>query len=129
MCIRFVSRTADIMTLTPSTADESGLSRSGLYRATKSGTYQRIARGLYLPATATPADWDLLEAAARHAQATICLTSALAYHDLTDDIPRTLEVAIPRGSRPPTSRSSISWHLFHSAQLSDRQAAGTQPAG
>jgi hypothetical protein len=33
----------------------------------------------------------------RRLEATICVLSALALHDLTDDIPTRTEIAIPRG--------------------------------
>jgi hypothetical protein len=75
----------------------------------------RIARGIYLPAGAPAADWDQLEAATRRADATICLTSALAYHDLTDAIPAALDIAIPRGARTPASTGAIAWHHFDRA--------------
>ncbi|MCL2544025.1 MAG: type IV toxin-antitoxin system AbiEi family antitoxin domain-containing protein [Nocardioidaceae bacterium] len=99
-------------TLRPGRAADRGMSRSSLYRATAAGKFERIARGLYRPADAPPADWDWLEAASRRADATICLTSALAYHDLTDAIPDALDIAIPRGSRVPASEGAIRWHLF-----------------
>lgn len=99
--------------LTPSTASRHGLSRSGLYRAAQEGRYERIARGIYLPSDAAAADWDWLEAVTRRQDATICLTSALAHHDLTDVIPAALDVAIPRGARVPASGGSIAWHSFH----------------
>lgn len=89
-----------------------GMPKSSFYRAADAGRYDRIARGLYLPADAPAADWDWLEAAARHSRATICLTSALAHYDLTDEVPRALHVAIPRGSRRPASTAAIAWHLF-----------------
>lgn len=101
-----------LATLTPATAGRGGLSRSGLYRAARAGRYERIARGIYLPADATAADWDWLEAATRRADATICLTSALAQHDLTDAIPAALDIAIPRGVRIPVTASAIAWHSF-----------------
>jgi predicted transcriptional regulator of viral defense system len=101
--------------LTPSTAGQAGLSRSALYRGARAGRLDRIARGIYLPAEAPAADWDLLEAATRRSDATICLTSALAYHDLTDAIPTALDVAIPRGSRTPASTGAITWHHFDRA--------------
>ena len=102
-------------TLTPSTAEQEGLSRSALYRGAQAGRYERIARGIYLPADAAAADWDLIEASTRRPDATICLTSALAHHDLTDAIPAALDVAIPRGSRIPAGGPSIAWHLFDRA--------------
>ena len=85
-------------TLAPGAAEREGLSRSGFYRAARAGRYERIARGIYLPADAAAADWDWVEAATRRPDAMICLTSALAHHDLTDLIPAVLDVAIPRGS-------------------------------
>lgn len=100
------------MTVTPHHASARGISRSTLYRAAKAGRYDRIARGLYLPTPSPAANWDWLEAAARRPDATICLTSALAHYDLTDTIPNTLDVAIPRGARRPATRSAITWHLF-----------------
>jgi predicted transcriptional regulator of viral defense system len=104
-----------VETLTPERAAEAGLSRSGLYRAAQTGRYERIARGLYRSAAAPPADWDWIEAASRRPDATICLTSALAYHDLIDTIPQALDIAIPRGARIPASSGSIKWHLFDAA--------------
>jgi len=86
--------------------------KSSFYRAAEAGRYDKIGRGLYLPAGAPAADWDWLEAAVRHSRATICLTSALAHYDLTDEVPRALHVAIPRGNRRPASTTAIAWHLF-----------------
>jgi len=87
-------------------------SRSAFYRRANAGGYEKVARGLYLPADAETADWDWLEAAAKHPLATICLTSALAYYDLTDEIPQALDVAIPRGGRTPATEGAIAWHHF-----------------
>ena len=103
--------------LRPGTAEEAGLSRSGLYRAAREGRLERIARGIYLPADAPAADWDWIEAVTRRPDATICLASALAHHDLTDAIPAALDVAIPRGSRTPASTGAIAWHQFDKATL------------
>src|ERR1700721_629153 len=99
ICIRYRSLEVTVETLTPGQAAGAGLSRSGLYRAATAGRFERIARGLYRPADAAPADWDWIEAASRRRDATICLPSGLAYYDLTDAIPRTLDIAIPRGAR------------------------------
>ncbi len=98
--------------ITPSTAARAGLSRAGLYRAAESGAMTRVARGIYLPEDAPVADWGMIEAATRRPESTICLTSALAYHDLTDAIPDTLNIAIPRGTRSPTTEQAITWHQF-----------------
>lgn len=102
-----------LMTIaTPSTAGAVGMSRSGLYRAARAGRLERIARGVYIPSDAPASDWDLVEAATRRSDATICLVSALAHHDLTDTIPDRLDVAIPRGARPPVTDAAIAWHRF-----------------
>ena len=99
-------------TLTPRQAADLGLSASGLHRAARSGRYDKIARGIYRDADAPAADWDWIEAATRRADATICLTSALAHYDLTDTVPAVLDIAIPRRSRIPAGDSAIAWHLF-----------------
>lgn len=99
-------------TLTAKQAADAGMSQAEFYRAARTGELARIARGIYLPAAASAADWEMLEAATKRADATICLISALAHYDLTDDIPRAIDIAIPRGSRIPASQSSIAWHLF-----------------
>jgi predicted transcriptional regulator of viral defense system len=96
-------------------ADRLGISRTSLYRATRDGRFDRIARGIYRASDAEPAEWEWIEAAARRPEATICLTSALAYYDLTDTIPATLDVALPRGSRKPATDSAITWHFFDRA--------------
>ena len=101
--------------LTPNTAGRVGLSRSALYRGARAGRLDRIARGIYLPAEASAVDWDQIEAATRRPDATICLISALAHYDLTDAIPRALDVAIRRGSRTPASTGAIAWHQFDRA--------------
>lgn len=98
-----------MQTLTPSAA---GSRRSALYRDARSGAWARIARGIYLPADAPASDWDQLEAVTRRPEATICLTSALAHYDLTDEIPESLDVAIPRGKRAPVVNGAIRWHRF-----------------
>lgn len=99
-------------TLTPRHAARQGLSRSGLYRAAREGSLERIARGIYRDADAPAADFDWLEAATRRSNATICLVSALSHYDLTDAIPDALDIAIPRGARPPATSSAIAWHSF-----------------
>jgi predicted transcriptional regulator of viral defense system len=44
---------------------------------------------------------DLLAVAYRTPRAVVCLLSAAAVHDLTDEIPAAVEIAVPRSSRPP----------------------------
>lgn len=102
-------------TLRARQAPAAGLSASGLRRAALKGEYERIARGIYRASDAEPASSEWIEAATRRPDATICLASALAYYDLTDEIPEELDIAIPRGSRIPASEGAIGWHLFDRA--------------
>lgn len=104
-------------------AQRFGLSRTSLYRHALAGEYDRVARGLYRPATAPPADFDLIEAATRRPDAIMCLTSALARHDLIDDIPDAYDLAIPRATRKPATRGAIRWHHFDR----DTFALGREP--
>jgi hypothetical protein len=53
-----------------------------------------------------------LEIAHKAPQATLCLATALARHDLCDLIPIAIDVAIPRGSRAPGVAVPIIWHRF-----------------
>jgi len=70
-----------------------------------------LSRGLY-----HKADWigdtDLIEISARSPQATLALRSALARHDLIDDIPDALDIAIPRGAWTPILSAPVRWHHF-----------------
>jgi hypothetical protein len=82
-----------------------------LQRLIASGAVTAIARGLYRK-TDWLGDEDLAEIAAKASRATICLRSALARHDLTDDIPAELDIAIPRGAWTPELSSPIRWRRF-----------------
>jgi len=59
------------------------------------------------------ADIDLIEIAIRAPKATLCLTSALARHGLTDEIPAGIDIALPRGQWRPTTRAPAIWHSFN----------------
>ena len=49
----------------------------------------------------------------RRPAATICLLSALALYDLTDDIPTRSDVAVPRGTQPVRiDHAPVAWHRF-----------------
>ena len=66
------------------------------------GLVERVSRGLYrltdLPPLANP---DLAIVAARVPDGVVCLISALAFHDLTTQIPHRVQLAIPRGRKAP----------------------------
>lgn len=102
-------------TLRANQAQQHGISRTTLHRRANQGAFDKIARGIYRPAEADPADYDLIEGAIRRPDAILCLTSALALHDLTDDIPGATDLAIPRPARIPATTGAIHWHLFDRA--------------
>src|SRR5262245_19254255 len=85
------------MTFTYTEARRHGISNSALYAMRDRGKIEPIGRGLYRRADdATEADVDLLEIAHKAPEATLCLATALARHDLTDLIPSSIDVALPR---------------------------------
>lgn len=75
------------------------------------GQIAALSRGLY-----RKSDWlgddDLIEIASKSPHATICLRSALARHDLIDDIPAEIDIAIPRGSWTPATGAPVRWRHF-----------------
>jgi predicted transcriptional regulator of viral defense system len=75
---------------------------------------EQIGRGLYRWTDAPEADTNPLEIAHRAQRGTLCLTTALARHGLTDIIPAEIDVAIPRGSRVPALHSPVHFHVFAS---------------
>ena len=72
-----------------------GVSAATISRAVRSGEILRLGRGLYgLPDSAPDTHETLIEVAKRAPKAIICLTSALAFHGLTDQLPRRVWIAI-----------------------------------
>ena len=93
-------------------AQRAGLSDPAMHRLLAEGRLERISHGLYLQVEAPVADLDLVVVAAANDRATICLASALARHDLTDLLPRRIDVALPRGTRLPKVSAPVRWHRF-----------------
>lgn len=90
-----------------------GLSNRQLYVLRDAGAIEQLGRGLYRRTTsAGDTDPDLIEIAHRAPRATLCLTTALARHDLSDAIPARIDVALPRGQRHPRTQAPVSWHTF-----------------
>jgi predicted transcriptional regulator of viral defense system len=73
------------------------------------GTVVQLSRGLYqLPDAPLDAHHSLAEAAKLIPNGVICLTSALAFHELTDRIPASVWVAIgTRDWRPKVTRPRV----------------------
>jgi hypothetical protein len=90
-----------------------GLSDRQLYALRDAGVIEQLGRGLFQRADAAGnADPDLIEIAHRAPLATLCLNTALARHGLSDAIPATIDAALPRGHRHPTTAAPVSWHAF-----------------
>jgi predicted transcriptional regulator of viral defense system len=102
-------------TFTFAEAAGQGLSRRRLQRLQATGAVERIGHGLYRRTDEEPADYDLIEIAAKARQPTLCLLSALAWHELTDVIPAAHDIAIPRGTWQPVVSAPVHWHKFDPA--------------
>lgn len=96
-----------------SLAHDRGLSDRRLRELVTEGVLELLGHGLYRKAGGPPADLDRIEIALRAPEATLCLTSALSLHDLTDAIPTEIDVALPRSRRPPRVSAPVRWHRFH----------------
>jgi predicted transcriptional regulator of viral defense system len=63
---------------------------------------EKISRGLYRlterPSLSNP---DLVTVAAKVPRAVVCLVSALAFHEITTQIPRTVSIALSQGRKVP----------------------------
>ena len=79
-----------------------GIHPRTLYAMRDSGVLERLSRGLYrlaeLPPLSNP---DLVTVALRVPQAVICLVSALAFYELTTQVPHAMDIALRRGAERP----------------------------
>jgi predicted transcriptional regulator of viral defense system len=72
-----------------------GIAATTVARLLSEGTVTRLSRGLYQLVDADiGANHDLAEAAKRVPKGVVCLTSAVAFHELTDQMPRKVWMAI-----------------------------------
>jgi predicted transcriptional regulator of viral defense system len=79
-----------------------GIHPRTLYEMQRRGILEKLSRGLYrltdLPPLGNP---DLVSVALRVPSGVICLISALAYHEITTQIPHEIYLALGRGAEPP----------------------------
>ena len=97
-----------------SEAIERGITRYMLYSLRDKGVIEQVSRGIYrlleLPPISNP---DLVTVSLSFPNAVICLVSALAYHEITTQIPHVVFVAVPRDSRMPAhEHPPIQVHRF-----------------
>lgn len=101
-------------------AIQSGIHPRTLYQLRDSGELEQLARGVYrLSEGGVVSNPDLVAVAVKIPRAVICLVSALAFHEITTQIPHRIFIALPAGSKasvldfPP-----IQVHKFSSASYS-----------
>jgi predicted transcriptional regulator of viral defense system len=74
-----------------------GIHPAALYRLFEDGQLTRLARGLYRLTSAQEfSNPDLAVVAAKAPEAVVCLISALAFHEITTQVPRVVYLAVPR---------------------------------
>ncbi len=79
-----------------------GINRHTLYTMRDTGLVEPVSRGLYRLASLAPlAHPDLVTVAKRVPHGVLCLISALSFHDLTTQVPHTIDVALERGKTRP----------------------------
>ena len=81
---------------------QAGIHRRILYSMLEAGLIEQLTRGLYrladLPPLGNP---DLVSVSLKIPKGVICLISALAYHEITTQIPHEVYMALERGTEPP----------------------------
>lgn len=79
-----------------------GIHRRMLYSMLETGIIEQLSRGLYrladLPPLGNP---DLVSISLKIPNGVISLISALAYHEITTQVPHEVYVALERGTEPP----------------------------
>jgi predicted transcriptional regulator of viral defense system len=89
-------------TFTSRTARDLGVHPRELYAWRDAGEITELSRGVFRRADAPPASYpDILAVAYRVPLAIACCLSAAMIHDLTDELPGSVQVAVPSDSHPP----------------------------
>ncbi|WP_028957492.1 type IV toxin-antitoxin system AbiEi family antitoxin domain-containing protein [Sulfitobacter sp. 20_GPM-1509m] len=85
-----------------------GITAATIGRMRDDGEVIRLARGLYqLPDAPLHTNHSLAEAAKRVPKGVVCLTSALAFHELTDQLPRSVWMAIGKNDWSPQDERAL----------------------
>ena len=120
-------RTSDIVKGKKNTKAESTKSKDGskevihprtLYELRDEGYLTQISRGVYQLAEKPISNPDFVTIGMRAPRAVVCLVSALAFHNITTQIPRSVSIAIlkdttiPRIDNPPISVHKFSAESF-----------------
>lgn len=102
-----------------SQALRAGIHPRTLYQLRDTGVLEQVSRGVYRLVEQGPlSNPDLVTVAARVPKGVICLVSALAFHELTTQIPHTVSIAMAEGVQSPRiDYPPISVHRFSDASL------------
>jgi predicted transcriptional regulator of viral defense system len=101
-----------------------GVTAATLSRMERDGDLVRLSRGLYqLPDAPIDTHHTLAETAKRVPRGVICLVSALAFHGLTDQLPRKVWIAIGHKDWAPTSVPAL--HIVRMTDALLRDGAET----
>lgn len=89
-------------TFTAGEARAAGVHPRELYSGRNAGAFVELSRGVFRRADAPAATYpDLLAVSRRAPRAVVCLLSAASVHDLTDELPTAVQIAVPRRTWPP----------------------------
>lgn len=92
-------------TLRTREALRAGIHPRTLYAMRAAGLIEPLSRGLFRLATLPPlGNPDLVTVALRVPRGVICLISALAFHEITTQIPHAVDIALSRTDRKPRLR-------------------------
>ena len=106
-----VVHTADVLRM--------GIHPRTLYKLRDDGVLEQLSRGVYRLANLEPvSNPDLVTVAARCPQAVVCLVSALAFHEITTQVPHQVIIAIAKGAETPRlEHPPIRVHRFSGESL------------
>lgn len=98
---------------------KAGITAATVSRMKEKGLVLRLGRGLYqLPGSALDVNHSLAEAAKLVPKGILCLVTALAFHELTDNIPSRVWMAIgPKDRRPRVSYPPLQIVRFRDKML------------
>ncbi len=95
-------------------AAKAGVHPRDLYALRDKGLLVELSRGVYRLADAEISPYlDLVAISRRSSQGAVCLSSALSFWNLTDEIPAEVHLAVPRGAhRPVIDYPPVLVHVF-----------------
>lgn len=104
-----------------SVAIQAGIHPRTLYQLRDDKELELISRGVYhLTEDGPVSDPDLVTVATRIPHGVVCLISALAFHEITTQIPHKVFIALPKGAESPRlDHPPISIHRFSELSLNE----------